>query len=48
MQSNDALSVQQVKDINKVDVIDKIKIRSIPAFQPKAGEVYLYQKTIHL
>ena len=44
MQSNDALSVQQVRDIiNKVDVIDKNKISSIPAFQPKAGEVYLYQ-----
>ena len=43
MQSNDALSVQQVRDINKVDVIDKNKISSIPASQPKAGEVYLYQ-----
>ena len=43
MQSNDALSVQQVRDINKVDVIDKNKFSSIPASQPKAGEVYLYQ-----
>ena len=44
MQTNDTFSVQQVREIiNKIDVIDKNKISSIPAFQPKAGEVYLYQ-----
>ena len=50
MQSNDALSVQQVRDIiNKADVIDKNKISSIPAFQPKLGKyICIRAMTIHL